>query len=87
MSKGWVFSRRHAFARLDSQQGGWGRMRMCASAVRIRRDRLADRSVTPLCRRALRFESVCEVCGAYDVNYTHPNIYGGAGRDLPERRT
>ena len=38
-----------------------------------------------LCGRTKRFEPVRRSSPTpYDLNYTHPNIYVGAGRDIPE---
>jgi ABC-type branched-subunit amino acid transport system substrate-binding protein len=43
-----------------------------------------DRVVTPYAGEPADLSPYAKFAAPYDVNYTHPNIYSGAGRDLPE---
>jgi branched-chain amino acid transport system substrate-binding protein len=43
-----------------------------------------DREVTPYAGEPSDLSPYAKFAAPYDVNYTHPNIYTGAGRDLPE---
>ena len=43
-----------------------------------------DRAVAALCGRAADLSPYAKFAAPYDLNYTHPNIYSGAGRDIPD---
>src|ERR1039458_9719552 len=43
-----------------------------------------DRSVTPYAGEPADLSPYSKFAAPYDLNYTHPNIYSGAARDLPE---
>ena len=43
-----------------------------------------DRVVTPYAGEPADLSPYAKFAAPYDLNYTHPNIYSGAGRDLPE---
>jgi branched-chain amino acid transport system substrate-binding protein len=43
-----------------------------------------DRMVTPYAGEPADLSPYAKFAAPYDLNYTHPNIYSGAGRDLPE---
>jgi ABC-type branched-subunit amino acid transport system substrate-binding protein len=43
-----------------------------------------DRAVTPYAGEPADLSPYAKFAAPYDLNYTHPNIYSGAGRDLPE---
>jgi branched-chain amino acid transport system substrate-binding protein len=43
-----------------------------------------DREVTPYAGEPPDLSPYAKFAAPYDLNYTHPNIYSGAGRDLPE---
>ena len=43
-----------------------------------------DRVVTPYAGEPADMSPYSKFADAYDLNYIHPNIYSGAGRDLPE---
>ena len=43
-----------------------------------------DREVTPYAGEPADMSPYSKFAAPYDVNYTHPNIYTGAGRDVPE---
>jgi hypothetical protein len=43
-----------------------------------------DRSVAPYAGEPADLSPYSKFAEPYDVNYVHPNIYSGAGRDLPE---
>ena len=43
-----------------------------------------DREVAPYAGEPRDLSPYAKFASPYDVNYTHPNIYAGAGRDLPE---
>ena len=43
-----------------------------------------DREVAPYAREPQDLSPFAKFKSPYDLNYTHPNIYSGAGRDLPE---
>ena len=43
-----------------------------------------DRDVTPYAGEPADLSPYAKFATPYDVNYTHPDIYTGAGRDLPE---
>jgi ABC-type branched-subunit amino acid transport system substrate-binding protein len=43
-----------------------------------------DRTVTPYAGEPDDMRPYAKFASPYEVNYTHPNIYAGAGRDLPE---
>ena len=43
-----------------------------------------DRAVTPYAGEPADMSPYAKFSAPYDVNYVHPNIYSGAGRDLPE---
>jgi len=45
-----------------------------------------DREVKPYAGEAPDLSPYAKFAEPYDLNYTHPNIYTGAGRDLPEPR-
>jgi branched-chain amino acid transport system substrate-binding protein len=42
-----------------------------------------DRTVTPYAGEPADLSPYAKFAAPYDVNYTHPNIYSGAARDLP----
>jgi ABC-type branched-subunit amino acid transport system substrate-binding protein len=43
-----------------------------------------DRTVTPYAGEPADLSPYAKFAAPYDVNYTHPNIYSGAARDLPD---
>ncbi|MFZ1083468.1 MAG: ABC transporter substrate-binding protein [Terracidiphilus sp.] len=43
-----------------------------------------DRVVTPYAGEPADLSPYAKFAAPYDLNYTHPNIYSGAGRDIPE---
>jgi branched-chain amino acid transport system substrate-binding protein len=43
-----------------------------------------DRVVTPYAGEPADLSPYAKFAAPYDFNYTHPNIYSGAGRDVPE---
>ncbi len=43
-----------------------------------------DRGVAPYAGEPADLSPYAKFAAPYDLNYTHPNIYSGAGRDLPE---
>jgi len=43
-----------------------------------------DRAVAPYAGEPADLSPYAKFAAPYDLNYTHPNIYSGAGRDLPE---
>lgn len=43
-----------------------------------------DRAVAPYAGEPADLSPYAKFAAPYDVNYVHPNIYSGAGRDLPE---
>jgi branched-chain amino acid transport system substrate-binding protein len=43
-----------------------------------------DRMVTPYAGEPVDLSPYAKFAAPYDLNYVHPNIYSGAGRDLPE---
>src|ERR1022692_1140633 len=43
-----------------------------------------DRSVAPYAGEPADMSPFAKFAAAYDTNYIHPNVYLGAGRDLPE---
>ncbi len=43
-----------------------------------------DREVKPYAGEPSDLSPYAKFAAPYDLNYTHPNIYAGAGRDLPE---
>jgi branched-chain amino acid transport system substrate-binding protein len=43
-----------------------------------------DRTVVPYAGEPADLSPYSKFAAPYDLNYTHPNIYGGAGRDLAE---
>ena len=43
-----------------------------------------DRVVTPYAGEPGDLSPYAKFAAPYDLNYTHPNIYSGAGRDIPE---
>jgi hypothetical protein len=43
-----------------------------------------DRAVTPYAGEPADLSPYAKFAAPYDLNYIHPNIYSGAGRDLPE---
>jgi branched-chain amino acid transport system substrate-binding protein len=43
-----------------------------------------DRDVEPYAGEPRDLSPFAKFASPYDLNYTHPNIYSGAGRDLPE---
>ncbi len=45
-----------------------------------------DREVKPYAGEPADLSPYAKFAEPYDLNYTHPNIYSGAGRDLPEPR-
>ena len=44
----------------------------------------ADRTVQPYAGEPADMSPYSKFAAPYDLNYTHPNIYSGAGRDIPE---
>jgi branched-chain amino acid transport system substrate-binding protein len=46
--------------------------------------RPSDRVVTPYAGEPPDLSPYSKFAAPYDLNYTHPNIYSGAGRDIPE---
>ena len=42
-----------------------------------------DRFVTPYAGEPADLSPYAKFAAPYDLNYTHPNIYTGAGRDIP----
>jgi len=45
-----------------------------------------DRVVEPYAGEPADLSPYAKFAAPYDLNYTHPNVYSGAGRDLPEPR-
>ena len=45
-----------------------------------------DRAVAPYAGEPADLSPYAKFAAPYDFNYTHPNIYSGAGRDIPEPR-
>jgi ABC-type branched-subunit amino acid transport system substrate-binding protein len=45
---------------------------------------VADRVVTPYAGEPADMSPYAKFAAPYDLNYVHPNIYSGAGRDVPE---
>ncbi|MDR3772820.1 MAG: ABC transporter substrate-binding protein [Terracidiphilus sp.] len=45
-----------------------------------------DRVVTPYAGEPADLSPYAKFAAPYDLNYVHPNIYSGAGRDVPEPR-
>jgi branched-chain amino acid transport system substrate-binding protein len=43
-----------------------------------------DRTVVPYAGEPADLSPYSKFAAPYDLNYTHPNIYSGAGRDIPE---
>ena len=43
-----------------------------------------DRVVTPYAGEPSDLSPYSKFAAPYDLNYIHPNIYTGAGRDIPE---
>jgi len=43
-----------------------------------------DREVTPYAGEPADMRPYAKFAAPYDTNYTHPNIYMGAARDIPE---
>jgi len=43
-----------------------------------------DRTVAPYAGEPADLSPYSKFAAPYDLNYTHPNIYSGAGRDIPE---
>jgi ABC-type branched-subunit amino acid transport system substrate-binding protein len=43
-----------------------------------------DRTVAPYAGEPADLSPYAKFAAPYDLNYTHPNIYSGAGRDIPE---
>jgi ABC-type branched-subunit amino acid transport system substrate-binding protein len=43
-----------------------------------------DRAVAPYAGEPADLSPYAKFAAPYDLNYTHPNIYSGAGRDIPE---
>src|SRR5579862_6345396 len=43
-----------------------------------------DREVKPYAGEPADLSPYAKFAAPYDLNYTHPNIYSGAGRDVPE---
>ena len=43
-----------------------------------------DRAVTPYAGEPADLSPYAKFAAPYDLNYVHPNIYAGAGRDIPE---
>jgi len=43
-----------------------------------------DRAVTPYAGEPADLSPYAKFAAPYDLNYTHPDIYSGAGRDIPE---
>lgn len=43
-----------------------------------------DRTVTPYAGEPTDLSPFAKYAAPYDLNYIHPNIYAGAGRDIPE---
>jgi branched-chain amino acid transport system substrate-binding protein len=43
-----------------------------------------DRVVTPYAGEPVDLSPYAKFAAPYDLNYTHPNIYSGAGRDIPD---
>ena len=43
-----------------------------------------DRAVSPYAGEPQDLSPFAKFASPYDLNYIHPNIYAGAGRDLPE---
>ena len=43
-----------------------------------------DRVVTPYAGEPADLSPYAKFAAPYDLNYTHPNIYSGAGRDIPD---
>ncbi len=43
-----------------------------------------DRTVTPYAGEPADLSPYAKFAAPYDLNYIHPNIYSGAGRDIPE---
>ena len=43
-----------------------------------------DRAVTPYAGEPADLSPYAKFAAPYDLNYVHPNIYSGAGRDVPE---
>jgi ABC-type branched-subunit amino acid transport system substrate-binding protein len=43
-----------------------------------------DREVAPYAGEPADLSPYAKFAAPYDLNYTHPNIYSGAGRDIPE---
>jgi branched-chain amino acid transport system substrate-binding protein len=46
-----------------------------------------DRVVTPYAGEPADLSPYAKFAAPYDVNYTHPNIYSGAARDIPEPKS
>src|SRR5574337_2063205 len=44
----------------------------------------ADRVVTPYANEPEDLQPYSKFKQPYELNYTHPNIYSGAGRDIPD---
>ena len=46
-----------------------------------------DRVVTPYAGEPVDLSPYSKFAAPYDLNYIHPNIYSGAARDFPSRKT
>ena len=57
---------------------------MYVSAVLTRPLPPRDRTVTPYAGEPADLSPYAKFAAPYNVNYTHPNIYSGAARDLPD---
>jgi branched-chain amino acid transport system substrate-binding protein len=79
---------------LHAQEYGAGQQQMASTLTSAVKGKCAcgthplakpqDRTVTPYAGEPADLSPYAKFAAPYDLNYIHPNIYSGAGRELPE---
>jgi ABC-type branched-subunit amino acid transport system substrate-binding protein len=83
MRKGWLLVAVCTMAAVAASSGGAQSTGVCACGAHPPGPP-RDREVVPYAGEPADLSPYAKFAAPYDLNYTHPNIYSGAGRDLPE---
>ncbi|MFY9853829.1 MAG: ABC transporter substrate-binding protein [Terracidiphilus sp.] len=83
MRKGWLLVALSTAAAVAASSCGAQSTKVCACGAHPPGPP-RDREVVPYAGEPADLSPYAKFAAPYDLNYTHPNIYSGAGRDLPE---
>ncbi len=83
MRKGWLLIALCTAAAVAASSGAAQNTGVCACGAHPPGPP-RDREVVPYAGEPADLSPYAKFAAPYDLNYTHPNIYSGAGRDLPE---